>query len=377
MGIQDLSRIIKDNCFDAYETRHLSTLSGKRIAVDISIYLHRYVKSVGAKDWIYHIVKIIYKMQEYNIIPIFIFDGVEKPVEKQIAAAERSRSSQIIEQKVNDAKLVQQKFIDSFADGDGPNEELINDCKIVINSRRAEDATNYEDADSVLYSLNECIISWSKQLLKITSQQTEQAKEIIAALGYNSITAKGEAETMCCVLAKSGIVDAVLTEDTDVLAYGIRRMWRDLNLKEDTVQVINGRKVRESIVDGVELSEDSFRDFCILLSCDYNKRIRGFGPEKVRGLFSKQRKGGDGVQLTSIEEMIERGIISSDNAENIVNYRVCRNLLSIPKLEKDFRFPRQRHPEWKRVAEFLEKYPETNISLQFLRNIVWKEEISE
>ena len=40
MGIKNLNRYLKDNCNEAIKQISLSDLNGKKIAIDISIYLY-------------------------------------------------------------------------------------------------------------------------------------------------------------------------------------------------------------------------------------------------------------------------------------------------------------------------------------------------
>ena len=42
MGIRNLNRYLKDNCHDSIKCINIAELSGKRIVVDISIYLYKY-----------------------------------------------------------------------------------------------------------------------------------------------------------------------------------------------------------------------------------------------------------------------------------------------------------------------------------------------
>ena len=57
----------------------MSKLQGKRIVVDVSIYLYKYETENSLIESIYTMISIF---RHYNIIPIFIFDGVA-PTEKK------------------------------------------------------------------------------------------------------------------------------------------------------------------------------------------------------------------------------------------------------------------------------------------------------
>jgi len=73
-----LNRFLQSKCRDSISCIPLSSLSGKKIAVDISIYLYKYLSENALLENLYLMISIF---REHNIIPIFIFDG-KPPVEK-------------------------------------------------------------------------------------------------------------------------------------------------------------------------------------------------------------------------------------------------------------------------------------------------------
>ena len=78
MGIRYLNRFLKDNASPSINLYNLAKLSGKKIAVDISIYIYRFA---GDNTLIENIYLMLSIFRHYNIIPIFVFDG-RAPVEK-------------------------------------------------------------------------------------------------------------------------------------------------------------------------------------------------------------------------------------------------------------------------------------------------------
>ena len=79
MGIKNLNRFIRETCKQSkncIERVHLRGLMGKKIAIDISIYLYKYSAII---ENIYLMLSIF---KHYGIIPIFIFDG-KPPTEKK------------------------------------------------------------------------------------------------------------------------------------------------------------------------------------------------------------------------------------------------------------------------------------------------------
>jgi len=78
MGIKHLNRFLREEAKNSIKFISLSEISGKKIAVDISIYMYKFAADDTLIENIYLMLSIF---RYYNIIPIFIFDG-KPPDEK-------------------------------------------------------------------------------------------------------------------------------------------------------------------------------------------------------------------------------------------------------------------------------------------------------
>ena len=79
MGIKYLNSFLRENCSNSIKCMPVMELSGKKIAVDISIYLYKYEGDGTLIENMYLMMAIF---RYYNIVPIFIFDG-KPPTEKK------------------------------------------------------------------------------------------------------------------------------------------------------------------------------------------------------------------------------------------------------------------------------------------------------
>ena len=86
MGIRYLNKYLRDN-FDSIKQVHLSDLRNRTIAVDVSIYLYKFLAEDALLENIYLMISIFRK---YNIKPIFIFDG-KPPEQKRETLQERKQ----------------------------------------------------------------------------------------------------------------------------------------------------------------------------------------------------------------------------------------------------------------------------------------------
>jgi 5'-3' exonuclease len=82
MGIKNLNRFLLDNCNKKSITKiHLSKLTGKKLVIDVSIYLYKFLSENALMENMYLFISILKK---YDISPIFIFDGKPHPEKKQL-----------------------------------------------------------------------------------------------------------------------------------------------------------------------------------------------------------------------------------------------------------------------------------------------------
>jgi 5'-3' exonuclease len=122
-------------------------------------------------------------------------------------------------------------------------------------------------------------------LLNIRTEDFNLTKEFFKVCNIPIINAETEAELTCANLVKEKKIAAVLTEDTDVLAYGCPYMLHKMDIKESTFIEID----YEEILTSLELTSEQFLDFCIMCGTDYNQNIPKIGPEKAYKLIQQYK----------------------------------------------------------------------------------------
>jgi hypothetical protein len=83
MGIKHLNRFLREEAQQCIKFISLAELSGKKIAVDISIYMYKYASEGTLLENMYLMLST---MIHYNIVPVFIFDGKPPPEKKGVIA---------------------------------------------------------------------------------------------------------------------------------------------------------------------------------------------------------------------------------------------------------------------------------------------------
>ena len=101
--------------------------------------------------------------------------------------------------------------------------------------------------------------------VKPTKRDMTDVQALLTAAKVPWVRAQGEAEHYCAEMAKSGMADGCLTEDTDVFVYGAPVTYRYLSLLKETAVEYDWQEMRKYL--GV--SQTKFRHACIACGCDY------------------------------------------------------------------------------------------------------------
>lgn len=230
MGIRYLNRFLKDNASDAIKFISIAELSGKKIAVDISIYMYKYTSDNNLLENIYLMLSVF---RHYNVIPIFIFDG-KPPAEKKELLLKRRQDKKEAEEEYNNIKniLHNNSNMDEIE-----KQELMNNMDML-----------------------------KRKFVHISKKDIENVKNLIRSYGATYYDAPGEADELCALLAVKGKVWACLSEDMDMFVYGSPRVIRYLSLLNHTVVLYDMKDILEIL----GISQKELREICILSGTDYN-----------------------------------------------------------------------------------------------------------
>jgi flap endonuclease-1 len=139
----------------------------------------------------------------------------------------------------------------------------------------------------------EALAKMNKRTVRVTPQHNAEAKRLLRLMGVPVIDAPCEAEAQCAALVQAGKVYGVATEDMDSLTLGTPLLLRHMTYSEARKMPI--REIRlDKVLEGLNLSMESFIDLCILLGCDYSETIKGIGPKRALEQIRKY-KSIDGV----------------------------------------------------------------------------------
>jgi len=253
MGIRMLNKFLQDKCKSSISRVNLSELSGKKISVDISIYLYKFLGENALLENLYLMISIF---RENNIIPVFVFDG-KPPAEKNDTIAFRKKT------KINarDEYYRLKQILDDIE-----SDVAVSDCDGGGGGGGGDDdEETVTDIPSNTADIRIMMDKLKKKFVILKSEHIQNAKMLLQAYGMTYIESPGEADMLCAKLVSKNIVYACLSEDTDMFVYGCSRVLRYLSLTTSTVILYDFQE----IIKTLDMTTYEFRQLCIIYGCDY------------------------------------------------------------------------------------------------------------
>ncbi|NXY07051.1 EXO1 Exonuclease, partial [Pteruthius melanotis] len=238
MGIQGLLQFIKE----AAEPSHVKKYKGLTVAVDTYCWLHKGAYACAEKLargeptdlYVAFCMKLVHMLLSFGIKPILVFDGCTLPSKKEVEKARREKRQ---------ASLLKGK-------------QLLQEGR--------------------LSEARECF----GRSVNITHAMAHEVIKAARAQGVDCIVAPYEADAQLAYLNKTGMVQAIITEDSDLLAFGCKKVFLKIDKFGNGLEIDQARLGNCKQLGNV-FTEEKFRYMCILSGCDYLPSIHGIGLAKA------------------------------------------------------------------------------------------------
>ncbi|XP_050750064.1 exonuclease 1 isoform X3 [Gymnogyps californianus] len=238
MGIQGLLQFIKE----AAESTHVKKYKGQTVAVDTYCWLHKGAYACAEKLargeptdlYVAFCMKLVDMLLSFGIKPILVFDGCTLPSKKEVEKARREKRQ---------ASLLKGK-------------QLLQEGK--------------------LSEARECF----GRSVNVTHLMAHEVIKAARARGVDCIVAPYEADAQLAYLNKTGMVQAIITEDSDLLAFGCKKVFLKIDKFGNGLEIDQARLGNCKQLGNV-FTEEKFRYMCILSGCDYLSSIHGIGLAKA------------------------------------------------------------------------------------------------
>ena len=224
MGVRSLNRFLQKRCKNLLP-QTIAKMKGWKIAIDINNYLYQIING----DLMKNLEDFCSVLKKHNITPLFVFDGYPPEYKKKIIMQRRNNLLSLR----NKHKIL----------------EMIN-----------------KDNKSPL--LEQSINNISKKIHKLTSADIVRVKKYFENNDYNYFVSSDqtEADTMCYELVKNKSVDAVLSEDMDIVSMGSSVTIRKFNQEEETCVYY----VLDDIVNDIGITVEKFKKMCSMVTDKYS-----------------------------------------------------------------------------------------------------------
>ena len=250
MGIRCLNRFIQNRCTNTSYRVHLKEFTGKRIAVDTSIYMYRYSGEGALLENMYLMGSVF---RHYNIHAVFVFDGPPPPQKTDLIELRRKKKEEAKRQYDTLAKIVKEKKDD-------------------IAHNRSDTVTTTEIDD-----ITETMRELKKQFVRLRDCDIANVKELLVSFGFATIDAEGEADALCANLSLKRRVDACLSDDTDMFVYGCPVVLRNISLLNHSAIFYNTSEILKSL----SLTQQEFKMMCVVCGTDYSNIHSSHSPDSV------------------------------------------------------------------------------------------------
>ncbi|KAM4729368.1 exonuclease 1 isoform 2-T3 [Anableps anableps] len=238
MGISGLLQFIKD----AAEPINVRKYQGQTVAVDTYCWLHKGAFSCAEKlakgeptdQYVWYCMKFVDMLLNFSVKPILVFDGRNLPSKQEVEKSRRERREANLQkgrQLLREGKLSEAR-----------------DC------------------------FGRCV--------NITPTMAHNLIKAARQRGVDCVVAPYEADAQLAYLTKSGFAQAVITEDSDLLAFGCKTVILKMDKHGNGIEIDQNNLGRCRSLGNV-FTEEKFRYMCILAGCDYLPSLHGIGLGKA------------------------------------------------------------------------------------------------
>lgn len=299
MGIKSLLPFIRARNKDVYQTFDLRLLKGCRVALDIPILCYQKKSEAVRKTakrldlakedvdqaycTMYMMKRILHTIDAFlvaGVIPVGVFDG-KAPQLKDGTKVERAAKSNKKKRNVQELKRILRGLLGldkvaSIVPGEEARPYELTASDLVFLKSFGKPITDIKDIRSLLLNeVNQCVGVSAADYLALSS--------IFTALGIPWLQAESEAEQTCAQMCRHRDVAAIFTTDSDCLVYGCPIMINQINYSPGArvkVSPMVQGYVFSNVLQVMELTNQQFMDFCIMMGTDFNKNVPDYGPAK-------------------------------------------------------------------------------------------------
>jgi len=311
MGIKNLSTLLKS--YQNFPKKNISDIRLSIVAVDFSLFLYRFL--YNQNNPIECFLRQIQLFFKNNILPVYVLDG-NAPYEKNEILIKRATKRNKMTDELNKLIELKQRLM---LDNASPRKLSI---------------------------LDQDIIKLEKKCVQFSREIISNLIHFFELCGIPVLLENYESDWILSQLSKNNLVDYVLSEDSDLLAFGSKKIMKNFCIQDETFYLYDIDKIKSSL----NFDQDQFIDLCILSGCDYAPKLKNMNsarsyelinefkkienieniPIKIdnvnlaRNIFKKE---GDKEFIDKLESKIYKGNFNFDEIENFLSFNLDNKYL--------------------------------------------------
>ncbi|EEQ35530.1 Rad2 nuclease [Microsporum canis] len=235
MGITGLHGLLKS----IQKPCNVKKFAGQTLGVDAYGWLHRgtaacaYEIALGrpTTKYVDFTIGRLRMLQHYGITPYIVFDGGMLPSKEAIEASRAARREE--SRKLGEEHMRRGRTAEAYQE-----------------FQKAVDVTPY--------------------MARVLIEELKKHK-------IKYLVAPYEADPQLVYLEKQGIINGIISEDSDMLVFGAKRLLSKLDKNGDCIEINRGDFAACRDISLIGWTDENFRHMCILSGCDYLTNIPRMG----------------------------------------------------------------------------------------------------
>ncbi|OAL71719.1 exonuclease [Trichophyton violaceum] len=259
MGISGLHGLLKS----IQKPCNVKKFAGQTLGVDAYGWLHRgtiacaYELVLGkpTTKYVDFAIGRIRMLQHYGVIPYIVFDGGMLPSKEATEASRAARREE--SKKLGEEHMRRGRTTEAYQE-----------------FQKAVDVTPY--------------------MARVLIEELKKHK-------IKYLVAPYEADPQLVYLEKQGIINGIISEDSDMLVFGAKRLLSKLDKNGDCIEINRGDFTACRDISMIGWTDENFRHMCILSGCDYLTNIPKMGLKTAYRSIRKHKTVDRVVRMVQFE----------------------------------------------------------------------------
>lgn len=248
MGVKGLLGLLKS----IQKQTSLKSYAGQTLGIDAFGWLHRgatgcaYQLAAGKPTTFYitYVLNRVRMLLDFGITPYLVFDGDAVPSKKDTNSKRREER------------------------------EAAKELGLMLFKSGKKDQAQQE----------------LQKAVTITPQMTYNLIEELRRMNVQVLVAPYEADAQLVYLEKIGVIDGIISEDSDLLVFGAQRLITKLDQHGSCAEIRRADLMLNKTVSFAGWSDSMFRRMAILSGCDYLKNINGIGLKTAHDFVKRHKE---------------------------------------------------------------------------------------